>query len=163
MDAIKNFHKFSGSRTIGPRSLISLDEAAALHLRFSNITFKVISASPDGLIIQTRQGKHLSENYADANRLVELTKELFTKFINDTVPLTVHPVPYIMAITEVVDPQWISENMLKLGVKIKDISTDTGIDKTNLSAWINGVRPMSQPVKAMFYYFIMFRRTNQDK
>lgn len=37
---------------------------------------------------------------------------------------------------------------------MKDIMIDTGIDKTNLSAWLSGARVMSQPVKAMFYFYL---------
>lgn len=36
----------------------------------------------------------------------------------------------------------------------KDIMDETGIDKSNVSAWVNGTRTMSQPVRAMFYYYI---------
>jgi DNA-binding Xre family transcriptional regulator len=43
--------------------------------------------------------------------------------------------------------------MLKKGVKFNDLVTDTGLDKTNISAWVNGKRDMSQIVKAMFYFY----------
>jgi DNA-binding transcriptional regulator GbsR (MarR family) len=37
-------------------------------------------------------------------------------------------------------------------VSLKSIEQITGIDKSNLSAYVKGLRPMSQPVKAMFFF-----------
>lgn len=150
MNNIKDIHKLAG--LISPIDLEILDEAAALHKKNSNITFKVIKVTDNEFQIRTEQGKHLSENYADAKLLVQRTKELFSFFgINKT--LHVHPVPYVQSRTDIVNPKWVTENMIINGVKIKDIANETGIEKSDISGWINGEKPMSQAVKAMFYYY----------
>lgn len=131
-----------------------LNAGAQLHKRHSNIEFKVLYVSGTDLTIRTTQGKSLAENYADTATLVKRTKELFGKFyINGEIH--VHPVPYSPPVIDIVTPEWISKNMLKYSVRSKDIIAVTGIDKTNLSAWIKGTRPMSQPVKGLFYFYFV--------
>jgi len=150
LSTIIDIHKLAG--LISPAGLEILDEAAALQKKNSNISFKVIKVTDNEFQIRTEQGKHLSENYADAKLLVQRTKGLFSFFgINKT--LHVHPVPYAQSRTDVVNPKWLNDKMLKNGIKVKDIANETGIEKSDISSWINGEKPMSQPVKAMFYYY----------
>lgn len=148
---IKNFQKISELIPLEKHN--DLDRVANLHLRNSNIEFKVLGVDGMDISVRTTQGKHLSENYADEKTLITRTRELFQRFLPNYTIFT-HPVTYKPAIVDVVDPAWIADKMLKFGIRIKDIQVDTGIDKTNLSAWINGLRPMSQPVKAMFYFYL---------
>jgi len=139
--------------------IAKLEAGAALHLRHSNISFKILrNDAPDGstLSIRVEQGKHLSENYADKERLIKITKDLFSILKGLTVH--VHPVPYIPPVVDVVTPKWLSDKMLLTGTRIKDIEANTGIEKTNISPWINGKKPMSQIVKAMFYYYFAFEQ-----
>ncbi len=42
---------------------------------------------------------------------------------------------------------------LESGRKIKDIAHDLGVDAAMVTAYKNGVRPLSGVVKAMFYYY----------
>ncbi|TDQ12178.1 XRE family transcriptional regulator [Pedobacter metabolipauper] len=153
MSVIKNLHKLLHLQYFSTDHLNKLEAGAALHLKYSNISFKIIEMNikNSSVVVKTEQGKHLSENYADEVRLIELTRELFS--VLDGAKILVHPIPYKPPIIDVVNPAWINDKMLNNGVRIKDIQADTGIDKTNLSAWINGTRPMSQPVKAMFYFY----------
>lgn len=67
-----------------------------------------------------------------------------------------------MKTTEEVTPKYVRNKMFELGVKIKNMQEDTGINKTNISAWINEIRPMSKPVKAMFYLYLQYKE-NQLK
>ena len=158
MEAIKNIEKLGMNLSEVDKAKLTI--GALLHKKNSNISFKVVDVDfgnyPAGVMkatIKTEQGKSLSENYATKESLIDLTRDMFGKFLGKAI-IHVQPVTYSPAIIEVVDPEWIKEKMLKKGVRIKDIVTDTGIDKTNLSAWINGIRPMSQPVKAMFYFYL---------
>jgi len=167
MNTIKNIHKID--QLISARDLEKLEEGAKLHLRHSNISFKIMGISANGLFIKTEQGKHLSENYADEHRLIELTKDLFglIKFTLDFNPgdtleesgefrrscIMVHAYPFKHSPVDHVDYKWVNEQMLNYGVRVKDIQTKTGIDKTSISAWINNKKPMSQIVKAMLFNF----------
>lgn len=63
-----------------------------------------------------------------------------------------------------IDSTYIRSYMINNGIKSKDICNDTGLDKTNISAWINGKRPMSKIVIAMFhFYFINFNNKQNDR
>lgn len=56
-------------------------------------------------------------------------------------------------ISSTVTLEWVNDKMFEHNLKQSDICMDTGLNPTNLSAYITGKRPMGQPVKAFFYYF----------
>jgi hypothetical protein len=131
-----------------------LEAGAAQHLRFSRITFKVLGREGDTWAIRTTQDKSPANNYAALKHLVTITKELFEPTIG---PVHVKAIAYNEPAPNVVSPEWLQAKMTATNCKVKDLVADTGIDKANISAWVNGVRPMSQPVKAMFYYYFLHR------
>lgn len=147
---IKNFNKISDLVPLEMHN--DLDRGANLHLRHSNIEFKVIVADDQNVQIRVTQGKSAAENYAKAGELIALTRDLFKRFLPNHL-IHVHPSVYVPSPSEVVDANWINSHMLAYGVKVKDISFQTGLDKTNISAWINDKRPMSQIVKALMFNF----------
>jgi hypothetical protein len=161
MNTIKGLLKLGG--TLSAREMMELDEAAKLHLKNSNITFKIISIGDNTITVKASQGKQSTENYADTKKLHIKTQELFGKYLPEHKAI-VQPVPFQLALVDVVNPEWLEERMQQHGVRIRQIQTDTGIDKTNLSAWTKGTRPMSQPVKAMFFYYFehLSRATSQQ-
>ncbi len=135
---------------LGAEVINRLEQDAQLHKRYSNIEFKILNATNNAIAIEVRQGRHLSENYATQKRLTEIVHETF-----DVCGKKIDAMPVIFqkSKTEIVTPEWINEKMNKDGIKLKQIVEDTGVDKTNLSAWANGKRPMSQVAKAMLYYY----------
>lgn len=149
MSIVKNVHKLG----LNQENLEKLEAGALMHQRYSNIVFKVLKAEVDEVIIQTSQGKHMSKNYADAKTLITRTKELFGQFVAR--PVHVHPKVYVANPIESIDGKWIVDRMNKLDMRVVNIVNDTGIGKANISAWANGIRPMSQPVKAMFYFYFL--------
>jgi hypothetical protein len=160
MPTIKNLHKIVNLFE-DESSIDKVETGAALHRRMSNIEFKILSVSDNDIVVQVAQGKHLSGNYADQKTLAQRGKELFKPFF-PTYDIHVHATEYFEPATSAVTPEWINKQMTDHGIKLKDLVKETGIDKTNLSAWINGLREMSQPVKAMFYFFFE-KRTIQVK
>lgn len=158
MNTIKNLHKIEHLLT--DADIIKLEAGATLHKRHSNIHFKIESINViktvlgplDEINIGVTQDKSSSENYADIKILVDRTKELFQPFL-PKYKINVHPKPYSLPDVNIVTDKWVNEQMLHHGIKVKNIAADTGIDRTNISAWINGTRDMSQIVKAMFYYY----------
>lgn len=155
MNTIKGLLKLGG--VASAREMMELDEAARLILEHSNISFKIISVGDNTITVKASQGKQADGHYADTKKLHIRTTELFMKYLPE-LKIVVQPVPFQVAQVDVVQPEWLAEKLLQTGIKIKDIQADTGIDKTNLSAWIKGTRPMSQPVKAMFYYYFQITR-----
>ncbi len=150
MSTIKNIHQLAG--IIPAADIDKLDAGAALHLRHSNISFKIIKAFNDEVHVRTEQGKHLSENYATTQTLVTRTRELFERFFPGKT-IYVHPVPYAEPVVNQVDAAWINKKMLDKGIKARDIVNDTGLNKPYVSSLINGKAPLSQITKAFFYYY----------
>lgn len=160
MGVIKNLHRLD--LIISDQDKEKLDAGAALHKRHSNITFKILDVTDKSITVRVTQEKPFSENVADKKTLVDRTRELFERFLPGR---KVHPqaVPYEPDPVSKVDANWIKSTMDKNGIRVTDLVEDTGIDKTNISAWLNGVRPMSQPVKAMFFYYIKAKGLSKAK
>lgn len=128
-----------------------LEARAAAHLRFSSIDFKELEASADKIVLRIRQGKSHAANYFDNKRLSEIGKELF-EGITD-VKIITRPLPYQPAPTDVVTAKWIAAQMEQRSIKIKDLAQALGIDPNTVSAYKNGLKPLTAPVKAAFYYY----------
>jgi hypothetical protein len=142
-----------------------LEHGALQHRKFARITFKVIFATDDKITLEVRQDKSPAENYLDAQDLYQRAHDLFLPHLKPLgFKLNINTIPYTDSVVEIVTPEWIQRRMKRFGIKTKDLVKDTGVDKTNLSVWINGARPMSQAVKAMFYYYFeLIRRNNEEK
>jgi hypothetical protein len=138
---------------IDETAMAKLDTGAAVHKKQSNIEFNIISVEDKVLTVATEQGKTGSGKYANLKMLIKRTHEVFDNFLPSSYKLEVQPTEYQESPAATVTPNWISKKMLEKEVRIKQIAFDTGIDRTDLTAWINGVKPMSQIVKAMFYYY----------
>lgn len=148
---IKNIHLVRDLTTF--ENVRKLEIGALQHRKFARITFKILSVRERILEIQTIQTKSPHENHADEDLLILRTKELFAHFFPEY-EIVVTAIPYQANPTEQVTPEYIRDAMTSYDIKVKDIVEETGIDKSNVSAWVNGTRTMSQPVRAMFYYYI---------
>lgn len=148
---IKNIHLVRDLTTF--ENVRKLEIGALQHRKFARITFKILSVRERILEIQTIQTKSPHENHADEDLLILRTKELFSHFFPEY-EIVVTAIPYQANPTEQVTPEYIRDAMTSYDIKVKDIVEQTGIDKSNVSAWVNGTRAMSQPVRAMFYYYI---------
>jgi hypothetical protein len=69
--------------------------------------------------------------------LIEIVHETYDRFFKDK-KVHVHPIEYVQSPANSVDSKWINDQMLKSGIKLKDMVDDTGIDKTQLSSLISG-------------------------
>lgn len=170
MSAIKNLHRLQKTGA-NEDQLEALQVAAAQFQRHANITFKVLEVDSgtveignpstgetthksrvDVIVVEARQGKNSLNKYLSDKELIERAKGLFGRFYKE---VHVRPKPYQSPLVDVVNPQWLQQQLNQHKVSLKQLEKDTGIDKSNLSNWVNGNRPMSQPVKAMFYYYFV--------
>jgi hypothetical protein len=158
MNTIKNLHLIN----LPSDKLAKLDAGASLHEKMSNITFKILEVTEKAITVSVSQGKHLSENYANEKTLINRTHELFDRFFVDA-KIQVRAIPYTPNPITEIDAAWVKANMDKLNIRVTDMVNETGIDKTNLSAWATGARPMSQPVKAMFHYYFSFKKASSSR
>ncbi|MBO9617343.1 MAG: hypothetical protein J7619_31970 [Dyadobacter sp.] len=153
---VKNVHLLNG--LLSEETLKLLSHGALQYRKFARISFKVLSVDDTTIKVQTVQSKSPHENYADESTLVDRTKDLFSRFLPDH-RIIVNPSVYRESPAEKVTPEFIRHNMTELSIKVKELVADTGIDRANIAAWMNGNREMSQPVKAMFYYYFDAKRS----
>lgn len=155
---IKNIHLLKPH--LSEKLISDLEQGASLYRRHSRITFKILRLADNVLTVETRQDKSPAENYLDGKTLYERTKELFAaNELPEGIKLHINTIPYKPSPTEIITPEYIRHFLTDLKIKVKDVAADTGVDKTNISAWVNGTREMSQIVKAMFYYYLETKRT----
>jgi hypothetical protein len=155
MAQLKNIHLLDD---IKQSDLDKIEFAAVQHKRYSNIDFKIVEYSPKKVIIQASQGKNAGSNYFDKKRLIEIVHETFDRFFKDK-KIHVHPIEFVESRANQVDAKWIQDKMLKTGCKLKNIANDTGIDYTQLSSLVSGDRALSQPMKALFWYYFLSKET----
>lgn len=155
MALLKNVHLVTD--IVKPDDIDKMEHAALQHKRYSNKEFKVVDVKPSAVIIQAAQGKSAAENYATGKRLIEIVRETFGRFFPDH-KINVQPIPYKVPAAYIVDDKWINAKMLGHGIKAKEISEDTGIDRTQLTALVNGTRPLSKPMKALFWYYFLAKK-----
>lgn len=156
---IENLHRFM---YLNDAQKNSLEQKAQAHLRYSNISFNVMKVDDKEVIIQTVQLKQLSENYADADRLVKVTESVFSPMLYGR-KLKVGAKPYVPAPADDVTPQWIRDHMAKQHLKASDLEVLLGIDKSTLSLYLSGKRELSRPVKSMFFYFFAYNELIKSK
>ncbi|MEO6524504.1 MAG: helix-turn-helix transcriptional regulator [Mucilaginibacter sp.] len=104
--------------------------------------------------VKVIQPKTQSGSYLHEHEMVSITENIFKPYLTAGTFLVVKAYPHKSVVVNVVTPNWLEERLVKKGVRVKDLALMTGINRTNISAWVNGSRPMSQPVKAMFYFFL---------
>lgn len=155
MAELKNIHLLGDS--INSKELEMMEQAALMHRRHSAISFKIIDWEPEKVVIQISQSKSSSGNYFDLKRLIEIVHETYDRFFPNKIVM-VHPIPYKESKADIVTVKWINDKMLTTGTKLKDIIDDTGLNKSQLSAIINGIKPLSQPMKALFYYYFLSKK-----
>lgn len=152
MPLIKNLHLLNDY--IQPGDLDLMEGAALQYKRHSSITFKIISIEKKKVTIQVAQGKSYTAIYHPVKRLVEIVKETFERFF-EGYKIQVQPIPFVPSDADTVDAAWVQKQMLDKSIRLKQIASDTGIEYTQLSACINDKRALSQPMKALFWYYFL--------
>ena len=135
-------------------AIIRMDIAAMIHKTQENISFKIAEYNDENVIIQVVQHKTSTGFYHTQKSLIDLVHKTFDSFFADKKVL-VHAIPFVENSASKVDIKWINKKMLETGIRIKDISTDTGLDQNELSILLNGGSPLSKPMKALFYYYFL--------
>ncbi|MFA6084236.1 hypothetical protein [Mucilaginibacter sp.] len=146
------------SKVYSEEEIKRIDEAVREWNTSDRIEFKIQSTVISGVFksVAVRVSQPFNESgiYLDRATLISKTEAIFKPFLYGRM-LYVDAHPYKPVIIDIVTPEWLEKRMVERGVRVKDIAIDTGIDRTSLSGWISGLRPMSQPVRAMFYFYLI--------
>ncbi|HTE31303.1 MAG TPA: hypothetical protein VK666_13070 [Chryseolinea sp.] len=151
MSEIKNLHLLEDTTF---EQSNAMEQAALLHRRHGGIVFKILEYSPKKVIIQVAQERHAAGNYQSAKRLIEIVHETFDRFFKDAKVIP-RPIVFEVSPANKVTSEWINKKMLTIGVRLKEIAADTGIEYSQLSGLVTGNKPLSQTVKAMFYFYFL--------
>lgn len=153
MNQIKNLNKLE--RLFSSEFLYELELDAQMYQRYNRISFKIMQLNEEEIVLRVKQEKAPNGNYFDSQRLEEIGHEFLEpiKAQKANLNIQVQTIPFVNAPIEQVDPKWIQKKMNDDSIPLKKIVEDTGIDKTTLSAYINGKKTLTQNVKAFFYYY----------
>jgi len=151
MNAIKGMDRLTGILTT--QQLGQLEKGAQRHLDQSNVTFSVLSVTPGQIEIEAAQGQSKSGKYASQALLKARAEALFGGYLPQAM-LHITPLTFAPSTASTVTTSWLEIRMRQKGLCIKQIAFDTGINRESISGWVTGKKPMSQIVKAMFYYYL---------
>jgi hypothetical protein len=149
---IKGIHMANG---LTPSKLIKMEQAALVMAREHNLNFKLLMHSDKQVKIEVNQVKGAAEIY-DTKKLTTIVHETFDGFFPGR-KVIVHPITYKETPVDKVTPEWIRNKMTENGIKLKEITDDTGLNKSYLSGIINESKELSQVMKAMFYFYFLSR------
>lgn len=133
----------------------------------NNLVFKVTDvkhlSGTDGrtIRIQSEQVKSRDGELLTKEEITAITRSMFSRQFFPKVIIEVDPIVFSGINIAQVDADWVALKLRRAQITIKNMVDDTGIDKSNLSAWVTGTRPMSQPVKALMYYY--FKNIDQER
>ena len=154
MPLIKNMHLLED---ISDGEKAKLEHAALEHNRHNSTTFKIIEVKSKTVTIQVAQRKNAAGAYHNQKRLVEIVHETYDRFFKDK-KIHVHAIPYDESPAVNVNAEWIRKQMLLYGIKLKVIAQETGLDYPNLSTYMKGEKPISQAMKALFYFYFLSKK-----
>lgn len=133
-----------------------LSEFAIQYRKMARIFVEIVSFNGQRLIARVEQKEAVNDKILTKKELTERVREMFAGEIPADWKLTVSAVNYDRRDIDAVNAEWINNNMERLGLKAKDISSHTGLDKSSVSLYLSGVRPLTKLAKAAFYYFLKY-------
>lgn len=107
-------------------------------------------------IIKVKQARFSNYQLYTQRELIKMGRDLYPSKEYKIIPVT-YPFD-----ARSVTPEWIREQMQRWDIRPKDLTHHLGIRSSNISELINGVRPLSAPVSALFYYFFQVKRLGYE-
>jgi hypothetical protein len=130
----------------------AIEQIAFNYWQSDRLTFKILKVTAEAVTIGITQNFSETGKYLSQKELIELIHMIFDKYFPNH-KIYVHASPYVESPALKVNPEWIKKKMDEHGVKLKDIATETGLNNTQLSHLITGSKPLSDAMKAMFYFY----------
>jgi len=148
-NVLKGIHLLKG---MDQKTLKEIEkDAFTMWLEF-RVTFKVFKVTDKDVTIGCTQMKTQDFNYKTQKELITITHHAFDRHFPGR-KVQVHATIYQDSPAQKIDPAWIKKKMEDYGIPLKTIAADTGLDNTQLSPLITGSKPLSDAMKAMFYFY----------
>lgn len=113
------------------------------------LTLEVEQFAKRGLVMLTQK------------QLQQRAKELFDSFeyIGEKPVIHYHTSTYYPD-TSVVTPMYIVNKMKEIGLKQSDVSKQLNIDKSTISLFLSGEKPLTKVHKSLFYFYFEYYENN---
>lgn len=138
-----------------------LQEEALYHDVKWNINFEIVATLDSFILIRTTQNGSSDQDYLSKETMITLTKKMFRSYF-PLAEIQVLAVINIPSAASIVNTEWLKARLKYSDTALTELESGLGIDKSTLSEWINGVLPMNQTIKAMFYYYILHLKNSTD-
>lgn len=133
-----------------------IEQTAFSNWQKDRLIFRFLKVTANDITIGVTQANKGDSKYLNQKELIKLVHESFDRFFKGKRVL-VHASPFEESPALKVDPAWIKKKMEEHGVKLKNISAETGLNYSRLSALIGGNQPLSDSMKALFYFYFKAR------
>lgn len=139
-----------------PADLEVLAQRAEMHLRDSNITFKVLEVTPENVVLAARQGYSQGGNICEVKHLIDILRETFGDLVGDR-KINPRPSPFRPSPPDVVTPEWLKTQQRIGSCSIAEIADELGLARESVAAYIHEERPPGRVARAMFYYYFTLK------
>jgi len=146
---------------LNPDKAGDIHDISMLYRKNENIHLYYKSSDELSVIVTAIQKKKISGTYVDRKSIISQIKESLSGCTNKTIH--VHLTPYAESPVEIVDAQYVSYNMNQYKTSIKVLIKDLGMTKSDISAMINGAKPIDIRTKAAFYYYFKVQELLRDQ
>ena len=133
-----------------------IDEFARQYQRMGHISIEVVSYNEGRLIVRAEQKDLVNDKFLSKKELTERIREMFKGEIPDNWKLTVSAVNFDRKDIDGITVDWIKRRMERLGLKSKNLSNYTGIDKCTVSSLLSGDKELTKWHKVALYYFFKY-------
>lgn len=156
---IKGVHHLKG--VVDKSAIEKMEQAAFAYWDKYGVAFRILNVTDKDITIRTTQENSPDGKYMDGKGLITITNLIFKIFFQSQ-KVKVQPITHLLNPVDVVTAEWIRDKMLKTGTKLKDLVAETGLNKSYLSTLTNGVDPLSDMAKAMFYYYFKSKEKKDE-
>jgi hypothetical protein len=133
-----------------------LSVGARLYQQHAHLIIEIVSFENNRIIVRAEQKDRADKKLLNKKEIVERVRELFKGWVPDEWKLTVSAVDFNRRDIDAVNFEWIKRRMSNLGLRNKQLTTYTGIDKCTISSILNGEKELTKWHKTAFYYFFKY-------
>lgn len=138
-----------------------MEQVALIHWQQTKIQFKILKVEGDKVVIGVTQAKISDGQYLSKKELEAKAHAAFDQHLPGK-KVVVHSSPHEESPALKVTPEWIKKKMEKHGVSLKEMSEETGLNNTQLSPLTTGSKPLSDAMKAMFYFYFRAKEIKDE-
>ncbi|WP_424493872.1 hypothetical protein [Salinimicrobium sp. GXAS 041] len=131
-------------------NVIKEQELSIVNYRRMGLEIEVIDEDR----VKITQARLINGYILNQKQLISRAREVFPD-------AKIVPVVYSLDVEDIT-VGWIENKMKEFGIKRNDLIKQMAIDKSSLSLYLSGKRPMDKSQKAAFFYYFLTYELNRD-